>query len=166
MRDTKESVDAVGLVVAVGQEDVPGAESTVEAPKPEVVPEVKETYVTTGSFYKSLFVVSILTSILSIFVYDRFFVMKIASFDIVKRTQETRKDLAERVSKGQMTIEQASILAMQDTDQVQTFLEKMPKNLLVISSEVVLSAPKRLTVFGDLYTPLEARGANVQDIKR
>lgn len=132
-----------------------------------VVPqEAAPQYVTAGKMYRMVIITSLLLSVLSVFTYDRFFAVKMASFDLLKHNQLLRKDLAEKVTKGQLTLEQAEMLVMKDSGMVKAFLDSTPNNLLVISSDVVLTNPKRLVVFGDLYTPMGDDNASTSPVQK
>ena len=125
------------------------------APAPAAAPQ----YVTTKQFFTTLVIVSLAVSALTVFVYDRFYSMRIASFDLPGHMLSVRNDLAAKVSTNQLTNEQAMDMYGKDLDNVKKTIDSMPGNVLVISGDVVLGSPRRLIKIGDSANP--QGGSNV-----
>jgi hypothetical protein len=82
-----------------------------------------------------IIVISIIVSFFSIFIYDRFFALKVTVVDLRSFIEQTR------------VLYSAGKLSEQDVDRLFNNLKKqidsLPDNCMVISSEVVLKKPKR-----------------------
>lgn len=151
---THEAQDgSAHLAAAPHQQAQPGPlePAAAEAPEPP-------TYVTVTTLLMTVLLVSILVSTLSIVVYDRKYSLHLASFDFPKHAAALQDQLAAGVSAGKMTLEQAGQASLQDTLQLKANLGSLPPNVLVISGDVVLNRPKRLTVLPDPLAALQGGG--------
>lgn len=104
-------------------------------------PMGKEGWVTFGTMIKAIAVVSILTSSLSLLVYDRLFATKIMAYDLPGFNDRCRDDLLT----GKITLEQYE----ERLDALDVGVNGVPRNTVVITGDVVLGKhAKRLAIPG------------------
>ena len=126
---------------------------------PQSPPSVNnENYVTVGTLYLAVILVSIVVSVISVLAYDRYFAMRVASFDLPGHMLAVKNDLSTKVTSGQMTVEQAQQAFGQDLEQVANTVNGAPGNVIIISGDALLGHPRRLIHLQDKIQ----NGNNVQ----
>ncbi len=83
-----------------------------------------------------IIVISFIVSFLSIFIYDRFFALKVTVVDLRGFVEQVRI----LYSEGKLSEQDVSRLF----DALKAKIDSLPDNHIVISSEVVLKKPKRV----------------------
>lgn len=111
--------------------EAPAAAAAPAAPAAQPAPQ----YVSVKVFYQAVVLVSLAMSILSVVVYDRFFTVKLASFDMLGYTDQIKGALAER----KITLAQADEMFKSVRKQI----DALPSKYVVISGDAILgNAPK------------------------
>lgn len=93
-------------------------------------------YVSVKVFYQALLLVTFAASILTVVVYDRYFTVKIASFDLPGYWTQLR----EARMAGKITQEQSDRLM----DGVKQQIDSLPPNYVVISGDAILGNATRV----------------------
>ncbi|WP_224962472.1 hypothetical protein [Geomonas subterranea] len=107
------------------------ASATPAAPAVPPAPQ----YVSVKVLYQAVVLVSLAMSILSVVVYDRFFTVKLASFDMLGYSEQIKGALAEK----KITLAQADEMFKSVRKQI----DSLPSKYVVISGDAILgNAPK------------------------
>jgi len=109
----------------------PAASATTPSPQP-AVPQ----FVSVKVLYQAVLFVSLAMSALSLVVYDRFFAIKIASFDMPGFLTQVRTARLE----NRITEEQANKL----WDEAKRQVDVLPPNYLVLSGDIIFGNAKRV----------------------
>jgi hypothetical protein len=105
--------------------------------------------VTILTLYSTVIIVSLLTSALSIFAYDRLYATHIGSYDLPGHILWLRNDLVAKIQSGSVNEQQAKDLMAKDLDGVSAMIKALPSNLIVLSGDTVIGTPKRLVSIPD-----------------
>ena len=122
------------------------------APSVENVSEpvhIEPMQVTMGILYATVVIVSLMTSVLSVFVYDRFFATRIGTYDLPGHVLWLRNNLVAKMQSGAINEQQAQELMAKDLEGVNTIIKALPRNVIVISGDTVIGSPKRLITIPD-----------------
>ena len=124
----------VEVAPPVAPVQTPATAASVEA-APVKTPE----YVTTGFLYKVVFVVAIMTSLLTVFTYDRVYATKVMVFDLQDYLTKIRTDAAN----NKLTPDQFKTRL----DVLESNVLSVPKNTIIITGDVILGKnAKRLVI--------------------
>jgi hypothetical protein len=86
--------------------------------------------------YLDIIMIALVTALLTVTIYDRFFATKVAMVDLTGFVKEQKELFA------QGKIDQAELSS--NLSRLQTYIKGQPKNLMVISKDVVLANGKEI----------------------
>lgn len=161
--ETVVAVSEEQPVVVAPEEQPVATESPVACPddtEGTVATPVAE-YVTTKFFYQTVVVVSLVASVLSLFVYDRFFATKIATFDFPGYLMSVREKMALAGNAAD-----AEKVLMTGLSTAENIVKNVPRNYVVISGDAILGDSKPALVLyrypkkqqGSEQAPVEPSG--------
>ena len=86
--------------------------------------------------YLDIIVITLIIALLTVTIYDRFFATKVVMVDLTEFVKEQKELFA------QGKIDQAELSA--NLSRLQTYIKNQPKNLMVITKDVVLANGKEI----------------------